>query len=113
MAMNRLLTTTEAAELLRVSGRTVLNWIERDAIPYVTLPQAGDARKQYRIPLYGLLSSLEGTYDLSRRVHELDEAVSSARLDPPEDQERAEVLLETAGSTADEAIEHLHAEAAG
>jgi excisionase family DNA binding protein len=66
--MNRLITTTEAAELLRVSPRTVLKWIEHDAIPYVALPQIGESRRDYRIPLHGLLNSLSGNYSLADQL---------------------------------------------
>ena len=58
-----LLTVTEAAEMLRVSDGTIRNWIAADSIPYIQLPPVG-SRKQYRIPLQGLLSSLDGNYDL-------------------------------------------------
>jgi hypothetical protein len=60
--------------MLRVSPRTVLNWIERDAIPYVALPQVGGSRRDYRIPLYGLLSSLSGNYDLGSQLEALSDA---------------------------------------
>jgi excisionase family DNA binding protein len=72
----KLLSTKQAAELLNVSKRTILNWIENDRIPYVKLP-SGD----YRIPLAGLLSSLPGTYQLDEKIRTLDEryaAVSDA-----------------------------------
>jgi excisionase family DNA binding protein len=110
--MNRLLTTHEAASLLRVSPRTVLNWIERDAVPYVTLPQAPEGRKQYRIPLFGLLSSLDGNYDLSARIHELDVAVAAEGVPGPEEQTEATAALDGALSIAEAAVEQLHAETA-
>jgi len=59
-ALPELLTTTEAAELLKVSRRTIVNWIGADLIPYVRLP-GGD----YRIPLRPLLDSLSGSYNLA------------------------------------------------
>jgi excisionase family DNA binding protein len=87
--MNRLITTSEAAELLRVSPRTVLNWIEREAIPYVALPPAGN-RREYRIPLHGLLNSLSGTYDLASQLDSLGRAaevgVSEEQLRAAEEQ---------------------------
>jgi excisionase family DNA binding protein len=64
----KLLSTRQAAELLNVSKRTILNWVESDKIPYVKLP-GGD----YRIPLAGLLASLSGTYRLDEEIRALDE----------------------------------------
>lgn len=86
----QLLTTGEAAELLKVSPRTVLNWIKGERIPYVQLPPNGD-RNEYRIPLQGLLSSLSGTYDLAGELRELDQA---ARIDGKDSEEQ--VLAELA-----------------
>jgi excisionase family DNA binding protein len=63
----KLLSTTQAADLLNVSRRTVLNWIEAGKVPYVRLP-GGD----YRVPLSGLLSSLSGTYRLDEEIRALD-----------------------------------------
>jgi excisionase family DNA binding protein len=76
-----LLTVPEAGRLLRVSDATVRNWIEADSIPYVKLP--GSGRKQYRIPLQGLLSSLEGSYDLREALTNQYSAMVAAGL--PED----------------------------
>lgn len=67
-----LITTSEAADLLRVSSRTVLNWIEADAIPYIQLPSTG-TRRDYRIPVAGLLRSLSGNYDLAADLVALDQ----------------------------------------
>lgn len=64
----KLLSTTQAAALLNVSRRTILNWIESGKVPYVRLP-GGD----YRVPLSGLLSSLSGTYRLDEEIRALDE----------------------------------------
>ena len=64
----KLLSTKQAAELLNVSKRTILNWIENDKVPYVKLP-GGD----YRVPLAGLLASLSGTYRLDEEIRALDE----------------------------------------
>jgi excisionase family DNA binding protein len=64
----KLLSTTQAADLLNVSRRTILNWIETGKVPYVRLP-GGD----YRLPLSGLLSSLSGTYRLDEEIRALDE----------------------------------------
>jgi excisionase family DNA binding protein len=75
-SQSKLLSTKQAAELLNVSKRTVLNWIESERIPYVKLP-GGD----YRIPLAGLLASLSGTYRLDDEIRALDEryvAISDA-----------------------------------
>jgi excisionase family DNA binding protein len=66
-AKPRLLSTRQAADLLNVNRRTVLNWIEADKVPYVKLP-GGD----FRIPLAGLLASLQGTYRLDKEIRELD-----------------------------------------
>jgi excisionase family DNA binding protein len=68
---SRLLTTTEAADLLRVDRRTVLNWIEKGVVPHVELPGASGARRRYRIPLEGLLDSLGGNYDLTAELRAL------------------------------------------
>jgi excisionase family DNA binding protein len=87
----QLLTTAEAAELLKVSPRTILNWIGADTIPYVQLPSTGD-RNEYRIPLQGLLSSLSGNYDLAGELRKLDAAASA---DSQESEEQ--VLAELAG----------------
>ena len=74
-----LITTTEAAELLRVSSRTILNWIEADAIPYVQLPTAG-TRREYRIPVAALLRSLSGNYDLAADLAALDQRTREAEI---------------------------------
>jgi excisionase family DNA binding protein len=66
-AKPKLLSTAEAAELLNVNRRTILNWIEGEKVPYIKLP-GGD----YRIPLAGLLASLSGTYRLDEEIRELD-----------------------------------------
>ena len=75
----RLLTTKEAADLLRVSQRTITQWITEDRIPYVRLPQAGD-RSAYRIPLAALLRTLTGNFDLASELHELDQQTTAAGL---------------------------------
>lgn len=64
----KLLTTKQAAELLNVSRRTILSWIETEKVPYLKLP-GGD----YRVPLAGLLASLSGTYRLDEEIRALDE----------------------------------------
>jgi excisionase family DNA binding protein len=64
-----LLTVAEAAALLRVSDATIRNWIAAGSIPYIQLPPVGQ-RKQHRIPLQGLLASLEGNYDLRGALRE-------------------------------------------
>jgi excisionase family DNA binding protein len=74
-----LLTVSEAAELLRVSVGTIRNWIAADSIPYVQLPPVGE-RKQYRIPLQGLLESLEGNYDLRGALQEQNARMRDAKL---------------------------------
>jgi len=78
----RLVTVTQAARLLAVSGDTVRNWIRRRTIPYIILPHEEGAKSEYRIPLQGLLSCLAGTYDLgadleavARAAKEIDPAV--------------------------------------
>jgi len=70
---------SEAAELLRVSVGTIRNWIAAGSIPYVQLPPVGD-RKQYRIPLQGLLGSLEGNYDLRGALQEQNARMRDAKL---------------------------------
>jgi len=71
-----LLTTEQAATLLNVSSKTILNWIGEDRIPYVRLP-GGQERAQYRIPLDGLVASLSGTFDLGAALRAGEEHVSS------------------------------------
>jgi excisionase family DNA binding protein len=73
----RLITTKEAGELLNVSPRTILNWIEEGSIPYIELPSRR-SRKEYRIPLQALLQSLRGNYDLASELRELDDATAAA-----------------------------------
>lgn len=67
----RFLTTAEAASLLNVSPRTVLNWIHEGSIPFIELPSGG-RRKEYRIPEIALLESLSGNYDLVAELRSLD-----------------------------------------
>lgn len=75
----QLITTKEAADLLRVDPRTVLNWIKDELIPYVQLPGRG-ARKEYRIPLGALLASLAGTYDLAEGIRDWDRRAVDAGI---------------------------------
>ena len=74
-----LLTVTEAAEMLRVSDGTIRNWIAARSIPLIQLPPAGQ-RKQYRIPLQGLLASLDGNYDLRGALQEQNARMREANL---------------------------------
>lgn len=71
----RLITTQEAASLLRVTPRTIVNWIERGSIPYLELPSGG-TRKEYRIPEVALLRSLAGNFDLEAELERLESATS-------------------------------------
>lgn len=48
------LTTTEAAQILKVSSRTVLNWIKEERVPYMRLPTG-----EYRLPRRALMEALE------------------------------------------------------
>ncbi len=73
----RLITVQQAAEMLAVSGETVRNWIEKEAIPYLVLPQSG-SRREFRIPLQGLLSCLSGNYNLADDLARLEAAAESA-----------------------------------
>lgn len=73
----RLITTKEAAELLRVTPRTVLNWIDNGKIPYVELPSNG-SHHEYRIPVLALLQSLRGNFRLAEYAQALDEATAAA-----------------------------------
>jgi excisionase family DNA binding protein len=74
-----LLTVSEAADLLRVSDGTIRNWITAGSIPYIQLPPVGQ-RRQYRIPLQGLLGSLEGNYDLRGALQEQNARARDAGL---------------------------------
>ena len=75
-----ILPTKLGVQLLTVEGgrrdaerpalATVLSWIEREAIPFITLPGAGE-KFAYRIPLHQVVDSLSGTYDLAADVEEL------------------------------------------
>jgi excisionase family DNA binding protein len=67
----RLLTTGEVARLLRVTPRTVNNWIKQQKVPYIELPGG-----EYRIPLAGLLASLGGTFDLAAALGDVDAALA-------------------------------------
>ena len=69
----RLVSVEEAAALLAVADTTIRNWIKKDAIPYIVLP-GGETRKQYRIPLQALLTTLAGNYDLASDVRLLNAA---------------------------------------
>ena len=84
MPKPELITTRQAAEMLSVSPRTVLNWIRDDAIPYVELPSRGDQRHEYRIPLHGLLRSLSGNYDLAAEFRGADDVVGDGSADLPQ-----------------------------
>lgn len=75
----QMITPQEAASFLHVSPRTVLNWIEQDRIPYITLP-GGSERTQYRIPLSGLVSSLSGTFDLAAALAEGEARATELQL---------------------------------
>jgi excisionase family DNA binding protein len=83
----RLLTTSEVAAVVRVTPRTVQNWIENQRIPHVELPGG-----QYRIPLQGLITSLSGNYDLNAEL-----AVGESLVDD------LEVIEQTASAAATEA----------
>jgi excisionase family DNA binding protein len=74
-----LLTVAEAAAMLRVSDATIRNWIAAGSIPYIQLPPMGQ-RKQCRIPLQGLLASLEGNYDLRGALREQNARMRQADL---------------------------------
>ena len=77
----RLLTVEEAARLLAVSPDTIASWVSNKTIPYIVLP--GGERRQYRIPLRGLLATLAGGEDGDER-QSLDEAVRAAGIDASE-----------------------------
>lgn len=78
-----LLTTADTAKMLSVSSQTVLNWIEREEIPFVQLPGGGGRkRREFRIPLRGLLESLSGNYNLGR---DLDATLREMGLQLPQE----------------------------
>jgi excisionase family DNA binding protein len=69
LAGQALLTVPQAAEYLNVSPRTVHNYIKCRSVPYIELPGGSvGGRRQYRIPLQGLLESLSGTYDVQAEL---------------------------------------------
>lgn len=70
---SHLLTTTQVARILNVSKPTIINWIEKDVIPYVQLPAPGGQRRKFRIPFEGLLATLEGTYDIALLKEQIEE----------------------------------------
>jgi excisionase family DNA binding protein len=73
----QLIKVAEAAALLRVSTSTIHNWIQAGSIPYIKLPESGAGKRaDYRIPLRGLIASLNSNYDLAG---DLDELASVAR----------------------------------
>lgn len=57
---HRFLTIAEAAELLRVSERTIRRWIEDASVPYLKLPGGG-----YRLPEGQMLASMSGSQELA------------------------------------------------
>jgi excisionase family DNA binding protein len=79
----RFLTTAEAASLLNVTQRTVVNWIHEGSIPYLELPSKGK-RKEYRIPELALLESLSGNYDLAGELRSLNDEAETAGMDEAE-----------------------------
>lgn len=83
--MPLLLTTKDTAKMLSVSSQTVLNWIEREEIPFVQLPGGGGRkRREFRIPLRGLLESLSGNYNLGK---DLDVVIREMGLELPKDKD--------------------------
>lgn len=76
----RLITTNEAASLLRVTPRTIVNWIDRGSIPYVELPSGG-SRREYRIPEVALLRSLSGNFNLEAELERLETAAAEMTED--------------------------------
>jgi excisionase family DNA binding protein len=68
----RFITTRQAAELVGVEPRTILNWIRADKIPYIELPSSKPKRKDYRIPLRAFVDSLAGTYDMADELRAFD-----------------------------------------
>jgi excisionase family DNA binding protein len=78
----RLITVNQAAQMLAVSSETVRSWIDKGSIPHIVLPQSG-TRREFRIPLQGLLSCLSGNYDLAAELESLNEA--ARRIDPDVD----------------------------
>lgn len=56
-----LLTPAQVAEALAVSTQTVLNWVERGALPAVTLPHLPEQKRiEYRIHPDHLRAALGG-----------------------------------------------------
>jgi len=70
----------KAASLLRVTPRTIVNWIERGSIPYVELPSGG-SRREYRIPEVALLRSLSGNFNLEAELERLETAAAEMTED--------------------------------
>jgi excisionase family DNA binding protein len=80
----QLLTVAQAADLLKVSDRTIRRWIEAKKVPYLKLPNGG-----YRIPQASLLASLSGIYDLGAKSAAFDERFA----DVTEEQVRAAMAV--------------------
>ncbi|MGH8984587.1 MAG: helix-turn-helix domain-containing protein [Acidimicrobiia bacterium] len=67
-----LLTVAEVARLLRVAESTVRKWINRDEVPYLTLP-GGD----YRVPRTELFRGLRGNVDVLQIMQRLRERLQA------------------------------------
>lgn len=61
-----LLTVAETAKLLSTGDQSVRNWMSEGLIPYVKLPSG-----QYRIPLRGLLETMEGSEGIEETLKKL------------------------------------------
>lgn len=73
---HRFLTVAEAAELLKVSERTVRRWIDGDAVPYLKLPGGG-----YRLPEGQMLASMSSSEELASGFASGDAATSDRLRD--------------------------------
>ncbi len=71
LARSRLLSVSQAAELLTVTPQTIRNWIAEGAIPCIELPAQG-ARRRYRIPVQGLLNAQTAGEYPARALKRLD-----------------------------------------
>lgn len=74
-----LLTIAAAAEMLCLPSAMIRDWIAGRCIPFVELPPKG-RRRQCRIPMQGLLGSLEGHCDLRGALREQHARMRAANL---------------------------------
>ena len=91
----KLLPVEAAATICGVSPHTVLEWVERDAVPYVT-----SGSGVVKLPLHGLLRATAGLYTLDVEFREADDIAEGLEHDA----ERPAVV-ESVASAATKALD--------